>query len=260
MISGLIFSVFMLIDEYSILEKACEKNFCYKEADISLVSKCPEGSICVKHGKKHFLVKKKNDFTVNLNSSGKKIALEIAPDNAYVSYSLFVEHKAGVYLIKLKNRKIVIDKGVAAILSLQIVGSAVKGPTVLWQKTFGKTTKKEFKKDFASSLRKLRLSYSLRPLEADESLRKFAEKTFEKITKEGLVHYSNTSGSLRHSGIHRENIGENLFTAKSMKTAWEMMVASPSHLYNLLNPGFGRYLLYFKKEDDIFSGAVIFSN
>jgi hypothetical protein len=45
-----------------------------------------------------------------------------------------------------------------------------------------------------------------------------------------------------------------------MKTAWEMMVSSPSHLYNFLNPGFGRYLLYFKKEDGAFSGAVIFSN
>lgn len=260
MISGLILSVFMLIDEYSILQKTCEKDFCYKEADISLVSKCPKGSICVEHEKKLYHVKKKNNFTVNSDISGKKISLEIMPDNAYISYSLFVEHKAGVYLIKLKSKKIVIDKGVGAIISLQIVGSAVKGPTVLWQKTIGKTTKKEFKKDFASSLRQLRLSYSLRPLEVDESLRKFAEKTFEKITNEGLVHYSNTLGSLRHSGIHRENIGENLFTAKSMKTAWEMMVTSPSHLYNLLNPVFGRYLLYYKKGNDTFSGAIIFSN
>jgi uncharacterized protein YkwD len=250
----------MLIDEYSILEKACEKDFCYKDADISLVSKCQKGSTCVKHEKKLYLVKKKNNFTVNSDVSGKKIALEITPDNAYISYSLFVEHKAGVYMIKLKNRKIVIDKGVPEIISLQIVGSAVTGPTVLWQKTLGKTTKKEFKKDFDSSLKQLRLSYSLRPLSVDESLKKFAEKSFEKITNEGLVHYSNSSGSLRHSGIHRENIGENLFTAKSMKTAWEMMVSSPSHLYNFLNPGFGRYLLYFKKEDGAFSGAVIFSN
>lgn len=260
MITGLIFSVFMLIDEFSILQKACEKGFCYREAYVSVVNDCKKGSICVKHDNKLYLVKRKNGFTINSDVSDKKVTLEITPDNAYVSYSLFVEHKAGVYLIKLKNKKIVIDKGVAAIISLQVVGSAVKGPTVLWQKTLGKTSKKEFKKDFDSSLRELRLSYSLRPLEADEGLKKFAEKTFEKIKTEGLVHYSNTSGSLRHSGIKRENIGENLFMAKSLKTAWEMMVSSPSHLYNFLNPSFGRYLLYFKKENDAFSGAVIFSN
>ena len=260
MISGLIFSVFMLVDEFSILQKACEKGFCYREADISVVNDCKKGSICVKHDKKLYLVKKKNGFAVNSDVSNKKVMLEITPDNAYISYSFFVEHKAGVYLIKLKNKKIVIDKGVGEIISLQVVGSAVKGPTVLWQKTLGKTSKKEFKKDFDSSLRQLRLSYSLRPLESDEGLKKFAEKTFEKIKNEGLVHYSNTSGSLRHSGIKRENIGENLFTAKSLKTAWEMMVSSPSHLYNFLNPGFSRYLLYFEKENDDFSGAVIFSN
>ena len=259
MISGLIFSLFMFVDEFSILEKACQKGFCYRETEISVVKTCPKGLTCVKHDKKLYLVKKKNEFSVKAET-GKKIVLEIVPDNAYVSYTLFVEHIAGVYPIKLKSRKIEIDKGVSNIVSLQIVGSGVKGPVVLWQKTLKKISKKQFKKDFATSLKNLRLSYSQRPLESDISLKEFAEKSMEKVKKEGLVHYSNTSGSLRHSGIRKKNIGENLFSAKDLETAWNMMVSSPSHLYNMLHPGFRKYLISFSKEKDLIRGAVIFSN
>ena len=260
MISGLIFSVFMLVDEFSILEKACQKGFCYREVEISAVEKCPKDLTCVEHDKKFYLVEKKNGFSVNADITKSRIGLEIAPDNAYVSYTLFVEHKAGVYPIKLQNRKIVMDKGIPNIVSLQIVGSGVKGPVVLWQKTLKKSLKKGFKKDFATSLKILRQSYSLRVLKSDLKLKDFAEKSLEKIEKEGLVHYSSSSGSLRHSGIRKNNIGENLFYAQSIEKAWEMMVSSPSHLYNFLHPGFGRYLLYFKKEEGVFSGVVIFSD
>jgi len=250
----------MLIDEFSILQKADEKGFSYREVEVSAVSSCPKGSVCVKHDKKLYLIQKKNGFAVKADVENKKISLEITPDNAYVSYSLFVEHTAGVYLIKLKSRKIVIDKGVSNIVSLQIVGAAVKGPTVLWQKTLKKSSKKAFKKDFTTSINLLRRSYSMRTLKSDNKLKKFADSSLSKVEKEGLVHYSNSTGSLRHSGMKKKNIGENLFSAESIETAWKMMVLSPSHLYNLLNPGFNRYLLYFKKDKDALSGVVIFSN
>lgn len=259
MISGLIFSVFMLIDEYSILQKACEKGFCYRDVEVSRIEKCSKGSVCVKHEKKLYLVEKKNTFSVKADI-GKKISLEIVPDNSYVSYTLFVEHTAGVYPIKLKSRKIMIDKGVRNIVSLQITGAAVNGPAVLWQKSIKKSSKKHFKKDFATSVKLLRQSYSRGALKSDLSLKTYAEKSMEKVEKEGLVHYSKSSGSLRHSGIRKKNIGENLFCAVDLETAWEMMVSSPSHLYNFVHPGFRKYLVYFTGKDNSICGVVIFSD
>jgi len=57
-------------------------------------------------------------------------------------------------------------------------------------------------------------------------------------------------------------MGENLFIAESEEQAWQMMMQSPSHLYNFVYPHFKKILIRTKPVGDgnKIRGSVIFGD
>ncbi|HQO91688.1 MAG TPA: hypothetical protein PLX56_05080 [bacterium] len=248
-----------LLDQNSILEKASEKGFFYRNADIYEVEKCSETETCVEHSGKNYVIKKKDRFEVSASVSQKAIEIEITPDNSYISYFIYIQHKAGVHRIQMNKKKLVIDQGVANIIKLQIVGTASTGPKVIWEKPLKKTVPVPFSRSFDESVHNIRKTYFQKPLVISEELKPAAEESLKRLKNEGLVHYSSKTGSVRHTGIDKKVLGENLFIAESEEKAWKMLVNSPSHLYNLINPHFKKYFVLFTKNDEETAGVILFS-
>jgi len=257
-------SVFLLfstlLDQNSILDAAAEKGFFYRFTDVSAVEKCPEKEFCIDHLDKKYLIKRKDSFSVAETVSKNSIEIEITPENRYISYFLYIQHKAGVHKIQMNKKKIIIDQGVPNILKLQIVGTAPEGPKVIWQKPLKEAPPFKFSNNFDESLKKLRASYFVKPLSVSNDLEPAAIKALERLQIEGLIHYSAKTGSVRHTGIDKKVLGENLFVSTDIEKAWEMLVKSPSHLYNMINPQFQSYFTAFRTNGNSTAGVVIFSD
>lgn len=249
-----------LLDQNSILDEAAKKGFFYRFADIAAVEKCPEKEFCIDHLDKKYLIKRKDSFSVTETVSKNSIEIEITPENRYISYFLYIQHKAGIHKIQMNKKKIVIDQGVPNILKLQIVGTAPEGPKVIWQKPMKETSVFKFSNNFDESLKKLRSAYFVKPLSVSDDLEPAAIKALERLQSEGLIHYSAKTGGVRHTGIDKKVLGENLFVAENIEKAWEMLTKSPSHLYNMINPQFKSYFVTFTKTDDSLIGVIIFSD
>lgn len=252
-------SFFSILDQQSILDEASRNGFYYRFVDISAVDKCQEKEFCVVYAKNRYLIRKKDGFIVSDSSDKDKITVEITPEDTYISYFLFVQHKAGVYKIQMNKKKVVIDSGIQNIQKIQIVGTSFGGPRVIWEKTYKDFHGTPFSVSFDESFRKLRKHYSLKPVELSTELQPAAEDVLKRLKNEGLIHYSPKSGSIRHTGIIKKIIGENLFIAESIEKAWNMNISSPSHLYNLISPQFKKYFITFIKENDILYGVIVFS-
>lgn len=257
-------SLFMMlnsmIDKDAVLSKAAENGFFYRQVDISKVEKCDPGQTCVKHGNHFYKIERKDSFKVELNVSEKTIKLNIKPEKIYISYFLYIWHKAGVHKIQLKKRELVIDKGVANILKLQLTGTSPGGPAVIWEKKLKESPSFKFEKDFQTSINKIRKIFFQRPLDLSTELKPAAEEALKKVQNAGLKHYSSKTGGVRHSGVHKKILGENLFIAENPERAWEMLTRSPSHLYNIINPQFKhQYTAFVENEEGVF-GATVFSD
>lgn len=256
-------SVFLLfsalLDQNSILEKAAEKGFFYRNVVISEVEKCSGPETCVKYSGKNYVIKKKDRFEISHTVSQKSIEIDLTPDNSYISYFIYIHHKAGVHRIQMNKKKLIIDQGVANIIKLQIVGTASTGPKVIWEKPLKKTPHIPFVKSFDESVNNIRKTYFQKPLMISEELKPAAEESLKRLKNEGLIHYSSKTGSIRHTGIDKKVLGENLFTAESEEKAWEMLLKSPSHLYNIINPQFKKYFVLFTKNDAETTGVMLFS-
>ncbi len=253
---------FSLFEENLLFEAAAERGFFYRYAEISEVPECQkEDPACVTLNGRSFRLAKKGTFEIREKPSKEAVALEITPDNNFISYFLYVESAAGVFRTKITKKSVVIGEKPEKIVKVQIVGTAPKGPEVIWEKPFSKTKQIEFAEGFDKSLRNLRKRYRQKPLVPAAELEKAADSALSRLASEGLVHYSTQSGSIRHSGVRKKVLGENLVIAKDEKTAWRLLVSSPSHLYNMINPQFGSY--FFKKiktESGEIYGVLIFSD
>ena len=250
-----------LFEKDSILEKAENDGFFYKNAEISEVVECKadKNSLCVNHNSKNYLIKKSGNLEIKAETVKDSVRLTVSPDPAYISYFLYIQSGCVVHKIKLTKREIVLEEKAANITRIQIIGTGVGGPEILWSRKFKEENLPPFSENFDNSLKSLRKSCKKPAISIDKGLEEAAEKSLAKIQNEGLKHYSSKEGGIRHTGIHKKILGENLFAAKSEAEAWKMLVSSPSHLYNLINPQFRHYFYAIKKEKDEVSGAVVFS-
>ncbi len=257
------FSLFLngAIDSDAVFDKAHNAGFFYRRVSFTEVDTCEGHELCFEANGVSYSLKRKDKVEISSDIKDGKLKINIVPDNAYISYYLYIEHRTGVHRIQMTKRNIVIDKGVANIIRIQVVGEGAKGPVILYTRQFKEPeTKIGYVKNFDESLKRLRQRYSRPLLKKDVSLKKSAEKALKRLQKEGLVHYSSKSGGLRHTGIRKSVIGENLFHAGTIEKGWEMMIKSPSHLYNLINPSYASYYIIAVKDKDFFSGAIVFSN
>ena len=251
-----------LFEKDSILEKAENDKFFYKNAEISEVTGCkPEkNAICVQHNGKTYLAKKSGNLEIEAKIVNDSIHLTLSPDQAYISYFLYIQTSCNVHKVKLTKREIILEEKAANITRLQITGTGIGGPEILWSRKFKEEKLLVFSGNFDNSLKSLRKSCKKPKISIDKGLEEAAEKSLAKIQNEGLKHYSSKEGGIRHTGIHKKILGENLFAAKSEAEAWKMLVSSPSHLYNLINPQFRHYFYTIKKEKEEVTGVVVFSD
>lgn len=251
-----------LFEKDSILEKAENDRFFYKNAEISEVTECKadQNSLCVNHNGKNYLVKKSGNLEIEAKIVNDSIHLTLSPDQAYISYFLYVQTSCNVHKVQITKREIVLKEKAANITRLQITGTGVGGPEILWSRKFKEESLPPFSANFDNSLNLLRKQCEKPKISVDKGLEEAAGKSLAKIQNEGLKHYSSKDGGIRHTGVHKKILGENLFAAKSEAEAWKMLVSSPSHLYNLINPQFRHYFYAIKKEKEEVSGAIVFSD
>lgn len=251
-----------LFESYSILEKAENGGFFYKNAEISEVADCKaeKNTACVKHDGKTYLVKKSGKLEIEAKIVNDSIHLTISPDQAYISYFLYIQTGCALHKIKLTKRDIVLEEKAANITRLQITGTGVGGPEILWSRKFKEENLPPFSENFDNSLRSLRKICKKSAISIDEGLEEAAVKSLAKIRREGLKHYSSKEGGIRHTGVKKKILGENLFSAKNEAEAWKMLVSSPSHLYNLIDPQFKHYFYAVEKGKDEVIGAIVFSD
>ncbi|MBO7126070.1 hypothetical protein J6W78_00825 [bacterium] len=251
-----------LFEKDSILEKAENVGFFYKNTEISEVTVCkPEkNAVCVQHNGKIYLAKKSGNLEITAEIVKDSIHLTVSPDPAYISYFLYIQSGCNVHKIQITKREIILEEKAANITRLQITGTGVGGPEILWSRKFKEEKLPPFSNNFDTSLKSLRKSCKKSNISIDKRLEEAAQKSLEKVQSEGLKHYSSKDGGIRHTGVHKKILGENLFTAKNEAEAWKMLVSSPSHLYNLINPQFRHYFYAIKKEKDETSGAIVFSD
>ena len=250
-----------LFEKDSILAKAENSGFFYKNADISEVSECKpdKNALCIPHNSRNYIVKRSGNLEINSEISNNSIRLTIKPDENYISYFLYVQKGCEVHKVQITKREIVLEETPYQITRLQIVGTGVGGPEILWGRKFKEEKLPIFAYDFDTSLKSLRKYCGKPKIVLDKTLKNAADLSLEKVQSEGLKHYSSKEGGIRHSGVRKQILGENLFTAKSEAEAWKMLVSSPSHLYNLINPLFRHYFYSVKKDNDEVSGAIVFS-
>jgi hypothetical protein len=179
-----------LLDQNSILEKASEKGFFYRNADIYEVEKCSETETCVEHSGKNYVIKKKDRFEVSASVSQKAIEIEITPITATYLISYTFSSTKRCSQIQMNKKKLVIDQGVANIIKLQIVGTASTGPKVIWEKPLKKTVPVPFSRSFDESVHNIRKTYFQKPLVISEELKPAAEESLKRLKNEGLIHYS----------------------------------------------------------------------
>lgn len=250
-----------LFEKDSILEKAENDGFFYKNAEISEVSACKneKNAVCIHHNGKNYLAKKRGNLGIEAKTVKDSIHLTVSPDTAYISYFLYIQTANGVHKIQITKHEIVLEEKPENIVKLQIVGTGITGPEILWSRKFKEEKLPHFSDNFDKSLKLLRKHFKVKNIVSDKNLEKAAFASLKKVQNEGLKHYSSKEGGIRHTGVRKQILGENLFTAKNEAEAWKMLVSSPSHLYNLINPQFRHYFYAIKKEKDEVSGAIVFS-
>ena len=250
-----------LFEKDSILEKAENSGFFYKNAEISEVVDCkPEkNAVCIQHNGRNYLAKKSGNLEIDAQTSNKSVRLTIKPDTSYISYFLYVQKECEVHKVQITKREIILEENPELISRLQIVGTGAGGPEILWSRKFKETKLPKFSENFDNSLKSLRKICKAPKITLDETLRNAAISSLEKVQNEGLRHYSSKDGGIRHTGVHKKILGENLFVAKNESEAWKMLVSSPAHLYNLVNPLFRHYFYAIRKENNEISGSIVFS-
>ena len=250
-----------LFEKDSILEKAENSGFFYKNAEISESAECKASvdNLCIEHNGRKYSVKRHGSFSADTKITDKSVHLTINPDNDYISYFLYIQTDKTVHKVQITKKELHLEENALNIVRLQITGTGTGGPEILWSRKFKDTKLPNFSENFDNSLNLLRKSFKIKPIAKDPSLKETALSSLEKVKNEGLKHYSSKEGGIRHTGVHKKILGENLFTAKNEAEAWKMLVSSPSHLYNLINPQFKHYFYAIEKEKDEILGAVIFS-
>ena len=250
-----------LFEKDSILEKAENEGFFYKNAEISEVSACKPGksTVCVQHNGKNYLVKKSGKLEIEAKTVKDSVHLTVSPDPDYISYFLYIQTPCAVHKVQITKRSIVLEEKAENITRLQITGTGVGGPEILWSRKSKEEKLPPFSENFDNSLKLLRKICGKPVISPDKTLEEAAAKSLAKIQNEGLRHYSSKDGGIRHTGVKKKILGENLFAAKSEAEAWKMLVSSPSHLYNLINPQFRHYFYAIRKDKDEVTGAIVFS-
>ncbi|HNT26696.1 MAG TPA: hypothetical protein PKH10_00830 [bacterium] len=250
----------LTISEYDLLQKAAADGFLYRNVAVETVEKCPAKATCITAEGSTYLLKRLDTTAVTLEKSADGFALTIAPDKNFTNYRLFIREESTVRRIEVTQKRVtVLDKG--SVTALQLVGVGAQGPVVIWQKDVRATAIEPFTGDLLGSMNVLRKKAGLPPLTIDKTLAPFAAETIARVKKGDLSHYSGSTGSIRHSGVRAKELGENLFSATTLERAWLMMLASPSHLFNILSPSFRRcFVGTLPAESGLIPGIVIFAD
>ncbi len=248
------------LSEYDLLEKASRAGFFYRQVAIEEVAACPRDGFClpVDGVTYHFRRLERSEVRFATVSGGYSVT--VAPDPAFSAYRLFVRDTGTVRRIEMTTRTATVrDPG--TIISLQLVAVGAAGPVVVWQKDVRSAPFPEWKGDLISSMNALRKKAGAPPLSPDESLRPAARKALERVRGGVAVHYDGREGSIAHGGLRASSLGENLFIAATIERAWHMMVSSPTHLFNILDPSFRRCWVEqnASSEDGMVRGALLFA-
>ncbi len=238
----LISLLLLTLTEYDLLQKAAAKGFLYRNVAIETTEKCPDKEFCATVDGTRYHFKRLDTTAVTIEKSADGFALTITPDKNFTNYRLFIREGLTVRRIETTQKRIaVIDKG--ALTALQLVGVGARGPVVIWQKDIRPAAVEPFTGDLLGSMNALRKKAGLPPLTLDQALAPALRNAAARMKSGEMAHYSGSEGSVRHSGVRAGSLGENLFTATSLEKAWLMMTASPSHLYNIVEPAFRRCLI-----------------
>ncbi|MCK5808075.1 hypothetical protein KAH37_03705 [bacterium] len=198
---------------------------------------------------------------LNIEKSGDDVAVFITPHPKYIAYTIFIHTKKGILKKELHSRKSLFKGAGKQLIDAQLIGEGVHGPEILFYRSFSKQYKPlPWKGDFKKSMNVLRLSYRVRPLSEEKRLEPVANNALARIKKGNLYHYTAKEGSLRHTTVQKGKMGENLYRARTLAEAWELLQKSPSHLYNILNP---QYISFFNREylsEGFHIGVLIFSS
>ncbi len=89
--------------------------------------------------------------------------------------------------------------------------------------------------DFVARTNALRAAHGLAPLAVDDDLTAKARDWAQSMAAAGSISHSNLSDNV-HSDWHR--LGENVGSGPDVASIHDALVNSPSHLANLLDPGF----------------------
>lgn len=256
----LLFLLFGIIPEFDIFQQAHKEGFYYRNVEIATQEIClPAQEHCTTLNGTHYLLKRKNSFSATITQRNTITEIKISPDEAYTAYVLFVRKTTGIVKIPFTKKTIMLDQN-RDIISLQILGTGIHGPEVLFQRDFKKQESHTFRGSLLESINLLRAQHGAHQLDTAASYKQAAKSALHRIEKHGLVHYTSSGGSIRHTGIQAGTLGENLFIAPSEKNAWEMLINSPSHLYNILNPAYMHIFIEQQKINDMIYGVIIFGN
>ena len=203
-----------LFEKDSILEKAENGGFFSNNAEISEVTGCKpdKNAVCVHHNGRNYLAKKSGKLEIEAKIVKDSIHLTVSPDPDYISYFLYIQTANGVIKVQIKKQEIVLEEKPENIVKLQIVGTGVGGPEILWSRKFKEEKLQPFSGNFDKSLKLLRKHFKVKNIVSDKNLEKAAVSSLEKVQNEGLKHYSSKEGGIRHTGVRKRILGENLFT------------------------------------------------
>ncbi len=254
------FLLYHAISEYDLLERAANAGFFYRQVSIEQVTACPRGEFCLSADGVLYHFRRLERSTVHCAAVPGEYTVTVAPDRSLSAYRLYVRDSETVRRIEMTTRTVTVrDRG--TILSLQIVAVGAAGPVVIWQKDLRPVPPFEWRGDLLSSINAVRERTGAPLLVADETLRPMARKALERIRGGTAVHYGGREGSVTHSGLRADSVGENLFIAITPERAWHLMTSSPAHLFNILDPSFRRCWIEqtVSSPGDVVHGAVLFA-
>lgn len=258
----MIFLLFAFLGEIAtanIVECAEKKGFFYRNVSVEKAESCEESSFCIEKNGDLYLIKQKDSTIVDIVEKKRKIEISLEPDSKYVAYYLYVRRGLKIKRSRMKKKNLTLLHN-GEINTIQISGVGLNGPEVIYQKTIKKPSSLPFYGDIMNSLAYLRKKAGIPPLKKDKSLAKAAQHARVRMKNKGPVHITSKKGNIRHSGLNRKVLGENLFVAASEKRAWHLLQNSPSHLYNMLNPVFRNVFISTEERSGMKYGVMLFSD
>ncbi len=254
-----LFAIFGGVLTPDIMECLVSKGFFYRNVSVEKINSCPEASFCVENNGNSYLIKQRDSTKIDIVEKKRKIEISVEPDSKYVAYYIYVQRRWKVKRSRIRKKNLVLLNN-GEINTIQISGVGVNGPEILYQKAIKNFSEIPFYGSIIKSLTHLRKKAGIPILKEDASLSEAVQHARVRMKDKGPVHITSKNGNIRHSGLNRKAVGENLFVAVSEKRAWELLQNSPAHLYNMLNPVFRNVFISIEERDGMKYGVILFSD